>query len=287
MILNTPSLPQLVKEGECYLEARNVPNARRNAEWMLAHVLGCRNTDLYLHAERSVSSSQYETYKSLITRRGEREPLQYILGTTEFMSLEFATAPGVFVPRPETEVLVETAERMIGGAAVAVLDLCCGSGAIGVTLARRLPRIDVTLVDVDEAAAELAHQNAALNAVDDRCRVVRADALAFLASGQAVFGAIVCNPPYIRTSDIAALPPEVRDHEPLASLDGGPDGLDFIRRIVPALPPCLRPGAPVVMEIAPEQAEAVSHLLGDAGFADISVTRDYTGLDRVVAARKC
>lgn len=281
-----PTLSQLIRSGELQLVIVGVPNARRNAEWMLSHALDCRATDLYLDTHRVPEPDRIECYRRLISRRAHREPLQYILGMTEFMSLPFHMTPGVFIPRPDTECVVELAEtRLAGGAAERVLDLCCGSGVIAVSLVRR-NGMRATAVDISPAAAELTRHNAELNGVADRITCLTDDAIAFLRGNDERFDMIVCNPPYIATGELVALPPEVRDHEPAASLDGGPDGLSFYRSGAALLREALSPGAPVFLEIGADQAPAVVDILTDAALVDIEVHPDYAGRDRVVIAHR-
>lgn len=286
MILPIPNVVQLIKEGEVYLVGKGVPNARRNAEWLLAHALRSRNTELYMDAARIPSAAETQDYNRLLGRRGAREPLQYVLGSTEFMSLPFYASAGVFIPRPETEVLVETAEAQLTvSAGLAVLDLCCGSGVIAVSLVKRIANTTAIAIDIDENATTLTRRNAVLNGVRDRVDCIRADAATFLRDTSCRFDVIVCNPPYVRSDEIELLSPEIKLHESLISLDGGPDGLGLYRRVAPLLARCLRPKGAVAFEIAPSQSGVVHDVLRTSGFADITVRPDYTGLDRVITGR--
>ena len=278
---------ELLAHAESHLVQHGVPNARRNAEWMLCHTLGCSMLELYVESTSQVDAERLDAYWQRIERRAGREPLQYILGSTEFMSLPFAVRPGVFVPRPDTEILVEQAERVLRGLplhrALSVLDLCCGSGIIGVSLAQRVANATVVSIDVSADATALTSYNAHKNDVSARVRVVCADAFEFLKL-PSTFTAIVCNPPYIETGELAGLPREVREHEPMLALDGGRDGLDFYRRVIPLLFGHLAPGGVVMFEIGDTQGAAVIALLREAGFVDGSVTPDLSGRDRVVTA---
>jgi release factor glutamine methyltransferase len=284
------NIRDLLSRAEHHLVRHGVPNARRNAEWMLCHTLGWSMLDLYVQSGKRLDARRLEAYWERIERRARREPLQYILGSTEFMSLPFDVHAGVFVPRPDTEVLVERAEEMLRAfplhRALSVLDLCSGSGIIGVSLAHRIPNLTVTAVDVSGEAAALTAHNARKNAVAERVRVVRVDAFAFLEQSPAQFTAVLCNPPYIATGELAALPREVREHEPALALDGGADGLDFYRHVIPMLPARLAGGGFLTFEIGDTQGTAVSRLLHDAGFERVEITRDLSGRDRVVTARR-
>lgn len=280
----------LLVRAEDHLVRSGVPNARRNAEWMLCHALGWSMLDLYVQSAARVADDRLAMYWRCVERRAQREPLQYILGSTEFMSLPFDVRPGVFVPRPDTEILVEHADARLRALplhrALAALDLCCGSGIIGVSLAHRIANLSVTAVDVSPEAAEMCAHNASKNGVSERLRVIRADAFVFLEKSPAQYTAILCNPPYIESGELAGLPREVREHEPMLALDGGRDGLDFYRRVVPMFPPRLAPGGFVMFEIGDTQAAAVSAMLQDTGLARIEVIQDLSGRDRVVMARQ-
>jgi len=261
-----------------------VPNASNNVEWMMCHAAGCTRMDLYSGDDSRFSGEAVDRFMSYVDRRAKREPLQYILGSTEFMSLPFESRPGVFVPRPDTEVLVELAEERLRAMPLSpvlrVLDICCGSGVIGVSLARRISNVEVRAVDLSRLAIETTSENARLNGVGDRVTVFNLSAAEY---PQEPFDAVVCNPPYIATGDIADLPPEVRDHDPVEALDGGMDGLDFYRDIIPLLPRWLKPGGFAAFEIGDTQGPAVSALLDRAGFTETSVTPDLARRDRVVA----
>ncbi|HXV14790.1 MAG TPA: peptide chain release factor N(5)-glutamine methyltransferase [Candidatus Krumholzibacteria bacterium] len=279
-----------LKHAESHLVSHGVPNARRNAEWMLCHSLGWSMLDVYVQSAAPIDNESARRYWEIVERRASREPLQYILQGTEFMSLPFEVRPGVFVPRPETEVLVERAEARLRARPLheplAVLDLCCGTGIVGVSLAYRVPNLDVVAVDASPEAVDLTAANANRNAVTDRVRPVQADGFDFLEHFEGRFAAVLCNPPYIPTAELAALPREVRDHEPMRALDGGADGLDFYRRVAPLLARRLHANGFVMFEIGDTQAAAVSALLQSAGFAGVGVDQDLAGCDRVVWANK-
>ena len=275
------TLPQWIKYGETFLTGHGIPNARNNAEWILCHVLGCERLALY--TADADKHGWNRDYLEKLERRANREPLQYIIGTTEFMSLPFETPAGVFVPRPETEILVEAAEKRLRvlplERGMTVLDLCCGSGVIAVSLAARTSGLVATAVDVSEPAVEATRRNASLNGVAGRVEAVRSEATSFLETGE--YSAILCNPPYIETGEMQNLAPEVHDHEPHVALDGGADGLDFYRRIIPLLPPRLAEGGFVGFEIGDTLGPAVTELLHDNGFHDVLILHDLSNLPRV------
>lgn len=307
---DSPNVSDLIRGGELELVINGVPNARRNAEWMLSHVLGCRAADLYLDTSRQPGADEVNRYRELIGRRSSREPLQYIVGNTEFMSLPFETRPGVFIPRPDTECLAEIAEACLNawtGPSRTVLDLCCGSGVIGVSLASRVSNVHLTAVDINPSAVALTLSNAARNGVATRTVAVQSEGIAFVRTSGVRFDMIVCNPPYIAASEMEALPPEVARHEPPESLDGGADGLDFYRALAEPAWRALVPGGWLLLEIGSQQARDVITILNgenpaastrraaasvsgfstkSTSFVDIAVHRDYAGCDRVVVARR-
>jgi release factor glutamine methyltransferase len=204
------------------------------------------------------------------------------------MSLPFQIRPGVFVPRPDSELLVEKTEEKLKRyrRPVRVLDLCSGSGVIGISLAKRLADCEVVGVDCSEDAVRLACKNASVNGVSERIRFVHAAAERYLSHPTRAFTAVVCNPPYIASGDIPKLPPEVRNHEPMAALDGGPEGLDFYREIIPRLNAALEAGGYAAFEIGSTQRDAVVALLEAADFHLMESHRDYGGHDRVVIGRR-
>ncbi|UCG50657.1 MAG: peptide chain release factor N(5)-glutamine methyltransferase [Candidatus Latescibacterota bacterium] len=299
MIADSPDVLELLRRAESYLNKRGVPNARRNAEWMMSYTLGCRSQELYIDPHRLLDYSQSEKFDRLVERRGAREPLQYILESTEFMSLPFRTLPGVFIPRPDTELLVERVEASLPPVvlskkgspladedSLAILDLCCGTGVIVVSLVRRNPGVNGVAVDIDPTAADLTKANANLNGVGGRIRCVESEAREFLKNNSRLYDAIVCNPPYVRTGDIPRLPPEIRAHEPAMSLDGGPDGLDFYRKIIPLMIGAVRSRGIVAFEIGEAQGGPVAEMLRAASLIDVEIHKDYNGLDRVITGRK-
>jgi len=206
------------------------------------------------------------------------------------MSLPFVVPTGVFVPRPDTEILVELAEarlrRMPLERSLEVLDLCCGSGVIAVSLTARIPNLNAIAVDACALAVATTQKNARRNGVDGRLNAVEADAIRYLNSDDHEVSAVLCNPPYIVTKELPSLPPEVSDHEPRGALDGGADGLDFYRTATPKLAGRLQPGGFAAFEIGDNQGAAVGGMMTEAGLVDVSVSPDFAGRDRVVVGVK-
>ncbi len=265
-----------------YLTSRGVENARLEAEWMLCAATGLDRVGLYLNFEKPLNEAELAAYRAMVARRARREPLQYILGTQEFHGLEFEVTPDVLIPRHDTETLVaEALARMPG--AMSVLDIGTGSGCIAVAMARELPNATVSAIDLSGAALAVAKRNAERNGV--RVEYLEGPLLEPV-KGRS-FDLIVSNPPYIPPADIERLEPEVRDFEPRSALDGGPDGLDFYRTLVPAALPCLNPAGWLLVEVGIGQAGDVAKLFRDSGGYGEPVTAlDPGGIERVVGARK-
>ncbi|MSM40429.1 MAG: peptide chain release factor N(5)-glutamine methyltransferase [Geobacter sp.] len=263
-----------------YLAEKGVENARLEAEWLLCAATGLDRVGLYVNYEKPLTDAELAGYREMVSRRARSEPLQYILGSQDFCGLDFEVAPGVLIPRHDTEVLVEEAIHRVP-AAKAVLDIGVGSGCIAIALARSLPTAAVWGVDRSPDALALARRNAQRHDVS----VTLVEGSLFDPCSDRRFDLIVSNPPYIPTADLTGLQPEVRDYEPVAALDGGRDGLDFYRLIVSAAPEYLHPGGWLMVEVGIDQAPAVRALFQAAGFTDIFTARDSQQIERVVGGK--
>ena len=263
-----------------YLAEKGVENARLEAEWLLCAALGLDRIGLYVNFEKPLQPHELAEVRGTVTRRAKREPLQYILGNQEFMGVEFLVSPAVLIPRHDTETLVQEAVTR-GANALRVLDIGTGSGCIAILLAKLIPHAHVVTVENSDKALAVARENAEKNGVT----------VSFISGslfepfvGQR-FDLIVSNPPYIPTPDLAGLQPEVREFEPRGALDGGVDGLDFYRVMVPAAPEHLNPGGWLVVEVGIGQSEAVQGMFTAAGFDEIFTARDPGDIQRVVGGR--
>jgi release factor glutamine methyltransferase len=273
----TLPLLEVLRGTERYLADRGVENPRLNAEHLLAHALGLKRMELYLQFDRPLTEAERAPLRDLVKRRGAREPLQHVLGTAEFHGRTFTCDKRGLVPRPETEQLVELAVELAkANPAPTLLDIGTGSGVIAITLAIELPSATLHATDLSPDAVALAAENAARHALTDRIVFQQAD---LLPPGAAKFDLIIANLPYIPAGEIAALSPEVR-HDPRTALDGGPDGLDLIRRLIDTAPDRLAPGGALLLEIGLGQADAVSTLLSARKLRDISVRPDYQNIPR-------
>ena len=263
------------------LQAAGVPDPRTDAGMLLEHITGVPRLKLMLFGGQTLSKEQEQRFSSLLLSRASRKPLQYVLGEQFFYGLPFWVDERVLIPRPETEILCEIAIAHIKAMpAPAVLDVCTGSGAIAVTLARECEAACVTAVDISADALAVAQENARRNGA--KVRFAQGDLFA-PAMGER-FDCIVSNPPYIESAVCPALQEEVL-REPLLALDGGGDGLDFYRRIAKEAADYLRPGGLLCMEIGHGQAEAVVSLLREEGrYERMTVHKDLAGASRVVCA---
>jgi release factor glutamine methyltransferase len=273
--LLTAALPRLQGSG--------VETPQLDAELILAHLVGRNRTYLYAHLDDEAPPGVAADFEAWVTRRAAREPLPYLLGEWEFMGLRLRVAPGVLIPRPETEILVEeAAARLPPGAGV--LDVGTGSGCIALGLAVLLPEARVTALEASPAAAAVARENALGAGAADRVTVVEGR-FPEAARTLGTFHAVVSNPPYIPTAEIDGLAAEVRVHEPWLALDGGNDGLNVIRALVAEAPGLLRTGGLLAMEVGSGQAAAVMELIRVAGgWRDIETAVDLAGIERIVLA---
>jgi release factor glutamine methyltransferase len=265
-----------------YFAGKEIDSARLEAELLLANTLDLDRVGLYINFERPLDAKELASFREQVQRRAKREPVQYIIGETEFWSLPFNVSPAVLVPRADTEVLIEEALARIESSGK-VLDVGTGSGVIAVSLAHEKPAITVTAIDCSEPALAVARGNADRNGVGDRVNCLVGD-MSELPSGP--FEMIVSNPPYIPTADCEELMPEVRDYEPRLALDGGDDGLMAYRQLAVQSGKALVPGGWLLVEVGVGQAADVAALFKAAGLTEISQRKDYSGIPRVVMARR-
>ena len=287
----------LVKEGEYQLSKAFCMDPKIDAQELYCYLTGLDKVSLFLKAEEEVDPETEEKYMELIRRRAERIPLQHITGVQEFMGYTFKVNPHVLIPRQDTETLVTEAaktiqstpreklsffEKLKGCKEWDVLDLCCGSGAVGISLAKICSNVKVTATDISAEAVETAEANAE----DLRVKVRFLTGDMFEPVKGRKFDMIVSNPPYIRTNMISILQEEVKDHEPLNALDGGRDGLDFYRTIVEKAADFLKPEGFLLMEIGHDQGEDLRKMLKDSGkYSPAVVIKDLPGRDRVVKCK--
>lgn len=275
------TLLETIDGGTRYLEKRGIEDARRNMQMLIARQLGCTRMDLYLKFDRPMEEAELIPLRENLKRRGEGVPLQHLLGSVFFHKHEFKTDARALIPRPETEELAEWILKWELPAALRILDMGCGSGVLGLTLAAARPGWNLTLADVSPDALELAQENAAALEITNVSFTV-----SDLFSGtDGLFDGIAANLPYVPDTERSALAREVM-HDPPLALFSGPDGLDLIRRFIPLAFLQLKPGGWLVLEIGHDQASQVVEILKASSFTGIEVKTDLSGIARFPLARK-
>lgn len=273
---------QALAQARRMLRDAGIASWQLDAAVLLCHVIGCDRAYLIVHDTEQLTAGQLMSYRRLVARRADAEPVAYLTGHREFMSLDFLVGPEVLIPRPDTETLVEWAlyrakEENVAYAA----DLFCGSGCVGISLLHALPDLQLDFYDVSEQALAVAKKNAERLGVAQRCRFYQMDLMHAWPSGR--YALITANPPYIETAALGQLDRDVRAYEPHLALDGGADGLAFYRRLACCLPQCMAPGAAVGVEVGEHQAESVAALFGCA-LENVRTVHDLAGIARVVTA---
>ncbi len=282
------NIREALRHGSRVLSAEGgSEEASLEAEILLAHALNTDRTHLYQRLREALPDDAANAFEVLLQRRLAHEPAAYILGRKEFYGLDFDVTPAAIIPRPETETLVELVLEFIGtreaGHETRVVDVGVGCGAVAVALAVNLPQAGIVATDVSPQALSLARRNAERHGVAGRIRFLEGDLLEPL---DAPVDVIAANLPYVRSGDFEAAPPEIRQHEPRLGLDGGPDGLRLIERLLRQAPSRLKGGGALFIEIGEEQGEA-ARMLATESFpqARIEVRKDLSGLDRVLVVR--
>jgi release factor glutamine methyltransferase len=307
---------EVIQRSTEFLRNKGVDSPRLQTELLLAHLLKIQRMQLYLNFERKLSETELSSFRELIKRRGQREPLQHVVGSTCFCGLELTVNRHVLIPRPETELLAEQGwkflqklgtgpldEARLGHCGTphpnplpikwgegrdalttpTALDLGTGSGCIAIALVVHAPAAQVLATDISAEALELAKQNAARHNVLERTYFFQGDAFAAFSSPKR-FDLIISNPPYISTDEITSLQIEVRDYDPRQALDGGPDGLVFYRRIADEAAPFLKPGGKIMVEFGDGQAEAVREIFESQKWIVEGIIEDYTQRPRILIA---
>ena len=287
------TIRDLLKVTSDYLKQKDIESPRLSAEVLLAHILALDRVQLYLRFDQPLNEEEVSRYRALVRRRLSREPLQYITGSQEFWSLDFEVGPSVLIPRPESELLVETALSLYREARIPhtdhprLLDLCTGCGALAVALAREIPEAAIWAIDLSEDALAMARLNAAKHGVADRVEFMTGDLLQSARDRNLTFDVIVSNPPYIRSDALESLPPEIRLYEPRLALDGGEEGMVYIEKILSAVPDFLDPGGWVLVEMDPDQTSRALRRIEETGrYEAWERVKDYSQRYRLVMARK-
>ncbi len=270
----------ILDKGTAYLEKRGVEEARRNMQMLVAHQLDCTRMELYVRFDHPLDDVHLEPLRAALKKRGEGVPIQHLLGTVFFRNHEFKTDARGLIPRPETEELAEwLAKNVTLSDAARILDMGCGSGVLGLSLAADFPKAEVTLADLSPDALALARENAEFTGIT--VTFLQSDLFSAIPTGQR-FDLIVANLPYV--PDAEELAAEVR-HDPALALFGGPDGMDLIRKFVPEAARHLTPGGWLAMEIGHDQSEETEKLLRNASLTDVLTLKDLSGIPRFPIAR--
>lgn len=283
------ALPLLTWASD-YLQAKGFQNPRLTIELLLTHVLRCKRIDLYTDFDKPLSQSELAQFKAVLKRRLAHEPLQYIIGETDFFGLSFVVDRRVLIPRPETEVLVEHAIELSRNFAsqpsITLLDIGTGCGNIAVSIAKCIKNVTVSAIDVSRDALEVARINVERHAVGDRVRLLHQNIFASIDDlPGSPFDIIVSNPPYISKEEAKTLPPEILQFEPqLAVIEGG-DGLSFFSRIADIGRQLLKKGGWVLVETAYNQGREVQSIYSKTGYSNMHMVQDYDGNNRVLAAQ--
>jgi len=278
----TWTLLKLLRWTTDFFSGKGIDNPRLDAELLLAHVLNLDRVGLYLNYDRPLLAAELETIRPLVKRRGQREPLQYLLGSTEFWSLNFKVTEAVLIPRADTEILVEEALARAGTKGE-LLDVGTGSGAIVISLASELSDWQMTGLDISTTALKIAQENLEKHQLTDRVKLLQGD-LAELPAQR--YDLIVSNPPYIAQQEWDELMPEVRCFEPPLALLAENEGLDCYQRLADQADSRLKPKGWLLVETGYQQTEAVKQIFDTAGLVNLFVREDYSGQPRVVGGQK-
>ena len=273
-----------VKLSEDYLHNKGIESPRANAELLLASILNCKRLDLYLKFDRPLKESERLKYREFISRRAKHEPLQYIVGNVEFYGIELKVTPSVLIPRPETELLVETIlEKYKDSIAISILDIGTGSGNISIALAKNIPGAQVTSIDISNEALDIAKENAMQNEVSKNIEFCQLDILnGSMDSLNQKYDLIVSNPPYVNKEDYKNLESEINEFEPDLAVTDFDDGYKFYRRICQVSKNLLNINGKLFVEIAQGQASKVIEIFSKNDFVNIQIIKDYAEIDRIV-----
>jgi release factor glutamine methyltransferase len=277
-----------IREAAETLRQAGLADPRREASGLLEYVVGRDRTFILAHPDHAMLDEQLQSFRELVTRRASGEPLQYITAHQSFYGLDFEVGKGVLIPRPETELLVESALQLLEGAkaAASICDVGTGSGCIAITLLHERAEASAVAVDVSESALEIAKRNAKRHAVENRLTFVHGNCFSSLSPNEFAFDLIVSNPPYVANHELAGLQREVRNHEPLEALAGGSDGLDVVRRLLTDSSAFLKQRGHLLIEIGFNQAEAVEALIDSHLWLSQGIRADLQGIPRVVVLQK-
>jgi release factor glutamine methyltransferase len=285
------TLIEAVNRASAKLIAAGISNARLDVEVLLSHIFMRDRAWVITHPDEALDETKLSFFEAAVNRRARREPLQYITGKQEFWGLEFNVTPDVLIPRPETELLVESTLKIIQTAsrAITIVDLCAGSGCIAVSLAKEIDIVRIFATDASGRALAIAKRNARSHNVSDRIRFLEGDLFGPLEelNIHGMVDLIVSNPPYVRSGDLPELQPEVRDFEPELALIAGPEGTEIQQRIIYTAPEFLRRGGSLIMEMGQGQSDSLVEIVNDScQYNNPEILKDLAGIERVIIAEK-
>jgi release factor glutamine methyltransferase len=282
------TIRELMKFAIQHLQARGIEEARLNTELLLAHALKLQRIQLYLNFEKPLNVEELKNFRFLLERRLKHEPVQYIIGSTNFMGLQFNVDANVLIPRPETETLIERVIELVNdftkNKPIKILDIGTGSGNIAISIVKYIKQADVVAVDISESAIEVAQRNAVMHNVNSRIEFYRADIYNLPERLKAIkFDIVVSNPPYIPKDEWEQLRSEIRDHEPSHALTDGKNGLSFYKQIIQIIPTLLKPNGIIVFEVGYGQLDQIINELKAGGFNDFHISNDMQDMPRVIS----
>lgn len=278
---------EVIKLSTEYLQKKGVESPRANAELLLAEILKCKRLELYLSFDKPLADSEVQNYREAIRKRGLRIPLQYIVGNVEFYGLKLTVNENVLIPRPETELLVETIVNDFDKLSnIKILDIGVGSGNISLAILKNIPNANVVAIDISEKALEVAKQNALLNSVDGNIEFKLFDIMNEDLIKLDKFDLIVSNPPYVSAKEFETLEPELKIYEPKIALTDNSDGISFYKHIIGVSSLLLKNPGKIYFELGINQSKQVQKYFEDKMFDKVSITKDYAGIDRIICGEK-
>lgn len=274
---------EVIKLSTEYLQKKGVESPRSNAEILLADILKCKRLELYLAFDKPLAKEEVEVYREAIRKRGLRIPLQYIVGNVEFFGINLLVNENVLIPRPETELLVELIINETDKyKLIRILDIGTGSGNIPIAIAKNLIKAEVTSIDISDNAIKIAKQNAELNSVGDRIEFKYFDIFNDDINLLGKFDIIVSNPPYVSNDDFENLEPELKVYEPKIALTDYSDGITFYNKIISSAKMLLNNNSKLYFEMGKDQHSSISELMRREGYLNIKITKDYSGIERII-----
>ncbi len=270
-----------------YLDNKSIESPRLNAELLLAKILNCKRLELYLNYDRNLTEKEKNTYRNFISRRGKNEPLQYITGEVEFYGIELQVNNNVLIPRPETEILIDTIlEKVDKERELMILDIGSGSGNIAIALAKNLTNAKIVSIDVSENALEVARNNALQNELETRIEFIRLNILSDNLEDLSNFDIIVSNPPYVSNEEFGGLQKEILDYEPHEAVTDFGDGFVFFRKISEIGKSLQNKSGYLFFEAAQGQSETIKKIMTENGYSNIDTVKDYADINRVIMGMK-